>query len=480
MLLLLQLWRLITESAAVLILLTLLPEPDLILDFPTAALGPRPPATQMLERLSAQMESPWGLPVVADGPASLAKMVMAELANLKLENKPWPGGTHSLHYHYLALSEPGPDLPQFLAVGYVDDQPFIHYDSRVDRAKPQAPWMATVDAQYWETETQKQRAWAKVQQVETWTVMGYHNQSTGMHSTQRMFGCEIREDGHTHSFWQFSFDGQDHLSLDLETLNWVSAKPAAMRTKSWWETERCYAEYDKAYLEGLCLVSLRRYLELGGQSLTRKEISTDTEPNRMWRERVKESAHVTMEDWEFRDLQLASQRPRRASVSVSVHRQEKTDVPAAGDQAGEPPTVQVTRHTAQDGGITLKCWARGFYPRDISLSWWLGEEELVLETEYVETRPSGDGTYQTWAAVQVPARMEDRYTCHVQHSGLNHTFTVTWEAPPHQWITSAVVIPMLIFLLLTAGVLIFIKQYSQGGEDPPVSPVRMEAAQLLC
>lgn len=94
--------------------------------------------------------------------------------------------------------------------------------------------------------------------------------------------------------------------------------------------------------------------------------------------------------------------------------------------SAEPPTVQVTRHTAQDGGITLKCWARGFYPRDISLSWWLGEEELVLETEYVETRPSGDGTYQTWAAVRVPARKEDWYTCHVQHSGLNHTLTVAW------------------------------------------------------
>lgn len=30
--------------------------------------------------------------MVADGPASLAKVVMAELADLKLENKPWPGG----------------------------------------------------------------------------------------------------------------------------------------------------------------------------------------------------------------------------------------------------------------------------------------------------------------------------------------------------------------------------------------------------
>lgn len=37
-------------------------------------------------------KSPWGLPLVADGPASMAKVVMAELTNLKLENKSWPRG----------------------------------------------------------------------------------------------------------------------------------------------------------------------------------------------------------------------------------------------------------------------------------------------------------------------------------------------------------------------------------------------------
>uniref|UniRef100_A0A8C9PE04 Ig-like domain-containing protein n=1 Tax=Spermophilus dauricus TaxID=99837 RepID=A0A8C9PE04_SPEDA len=177
--------------------------------------------------------------------------------------------THSLHYHYLTLSEPGPGLPKFLAVGYVDDQPFIRYDSRRGKAELQAPWMALVDPQYWETETQKQRAWEKVQQVEMWTVMGYHNQS------------------------------------------------------------------------------------------------------------------------------------------------------------GEPPMVQVTKHTTQDGTM-LRCWALGFYPPDISLSWWLGRKELVLETEHVETRPSGDGTYQTWTSVQVPAGKEAWYTCHVQHPGLKHTLTVAW------------------------------------------------------
>lgn len=94
--------------------------------------------------------------------------------------------------------------------------------------------------------------------------------------------------------------------------------------------------------------------------------------------------------------------------------------------SAEPPKVQVTRQSTQDGGVMLRCWALGFYPREISLSWWLGEEELALETEHVETRPSGDGTYQTWAAIRVPAGEEAQYTCHVQHSGLNHTLTVAW------------------------------------------------------
>ena len=51
-----------------------------------------------------------------------------------------------------------------------------------------------------------------------------------MHSTHRMFGCEIQEDGHSNRFWQFGYDGQDHVSLDMETLSWVSANPVALLT----------------------------------------------------------------------------------------------------------------------------------------------------------------------------------------------------------------------------------------------------------
>lgn len=88
-------------------------------------------------------------------------------------------GTHSLRYHYLDLSEPGPSLPKFLAVGYEDDQPFIRYDSRVDKAEPQAPWIMPMNAKYWEKETKKQRKWAEIHKVVTWQTMGYHNHSSG-------------------------------------------------------------------------------------------------------------------------------------------------------------------------------------------------------------------------------------------------------------------------------------------------------------
>lgn len=53
-------------------------------------------------------------------------------------------------------------------------------------------------------------------------------------------------------------------------LNWVTANPMALWTKHWWQTERCYAEYNKAYLEGPCLAYLHRYLELGGQRFTQR------------------------------------------------------------------------------------------------------------------------------------------------------------------------------------------------------------------
>nr|SCW24625.1 MHC class I protein [Papio anubis] len=276
-------------------------------------------------------------------------------------------GSHSLRYFHTAVSRPGRWEPRFISVGYVDDTQFVRFDSDAEspREEPRAPWMEQEGPEYWDRETRIAKDAAQTHRGNLRTLRGYYNQSEeGSHTIQKMYGCDLGPDGRL-------LRGYDQYAYDgkdyialNEDLRSWTAADMAAQNTQRKWEAARTAERQRAYLEGECLEWLRRYLENGKETL----------------------------------------------------------------QRADPPKTHVTHHPISDHEATLRCWALGFYPAEITLTWQRDGEEQTQDTELVETRPGGDGTFQKWGAVVVPSGEEQRYTCHVQHEGLPEPLTLRWES----------------------------------------------------
>ncbi|KAM5287012.1 class I histocompatibility antigen, Gogo-B*0201 alpha chain-like isoform 14-T15 [Hipposideros larvatus] len=304
-------------------------------------------------------------------------------------------GSHSLRYFSTSWSRPGGGEPRFISVGYVDGTQFVRFnsDAASPRMEPRAawmegPWVEQALPGYWDEETQICKSVAQAYRVDLNTLRGHYNQSeAGSHTIQKMFGCDMGPDGRLlRGYAQFAYDGAEYLALNEDLSSWTVADTAAQISQRKWQAAG-EAEDWRAYFEGLCLESLRKYLEKGKETLLR----------------------------------------------------------------ADPPKAHVTHHPTSDRDVTLRCWALGFYPAEITLTWQRDGEDLTQDMELVETRPSGDGTFQKWAAVVVPPGEEQRYTCHVQHEGLPEPLTLRWEPPSQVTISIGMVMGIIVGVLVLLG-----------------------------
>nr|ABY62792.1 MHC class I antigen heavy chain [Macaca fascicularis] len=315
-------------------------------------------------------------------------------------------GSHSMRYFSAAVSRPGRGEPRYLEVGYVDDTQFVRFDSDAasPRMEPRAPWVEQEGPEYWDRETRRAKGNAQTFRVGLGILRGYYNQSeAGSHTYQWMYGCDVGPDGRR-------LRGYDQFAYDgkdyialNQDLRSWTAADLAAQNTQRKWEAAREAEQKRAYLEGTCLEWLRRYLENGKETL---------------------------------------QRAKR-------------------------PKTHVTHHPVSDHEATLRCWALGFYPAEITLTWQRDGEDQAQDTELVETRPGGDGTFQKWGAVVVPSGEEQRYTCHVQHQGLPEPLTLRWEPSSQSTIPIVGIVGLAVLAVVVTGAVVAAvmwRRKSSGGK----------------
>ncbi|XP_039174915.1 H-2 class I histocompatibility antigen, Q9 alpha chain-like isoform X2 [Crotalus tigris] len=331
-----------------------------------------------------------------------APLLLLVLVALALREGYFGASSHSLKYFYSSISEPSQGQPHFVGVGYVDGQVFVHYDSNSRRMQPRVSWMEKAekeDPQYWDINTRNFLEAEDSFKNGLETLRTRYNQSEGLHTWQRVYGCELQGEESKGGFDQFGYDGRTFLTFDKETLTWVAPQPQAQISQRKWDAVPGLNQGQKSYLEEICIEWLERYLSYGKETLLRTE----------------------------------------------------------------PPEVTMSSKTeVEDGMETHVCRLDGFYPREIEASWTRDGEVWLQDTLRGSVAPNADGTFHAWLSIQIDPKRRGRYRCHVEHDSLQEPLDVALKEPKSSLgIIIGCVVAGLVLLAVIVGIWFFKKYQNE-------------------
>ncbi|XP_070258565.1 class I histocompatibility antigen, B alpha chain-like [Myotis yumanensis] len=276
-------------------------------------------------------------------PAMRSPTLLLLLSGALVLTSSW-AGPHSLRNFYTSVSRPGRGEPRYFEVGYVDDTQFVRFGSdalnqRVELRAPwmQQPWVEQEDLGYWEEEA----LWAKVnEQVfreNLQIALNYYNQS---------------KDGEPR---RATHDPPPHGRARVAPRVQVRASPRGGRTLPAPTREEAPGNLTRFHCQfrvspgwdGADYISLNEDLT----SWTAADMA----------------AQITKRKWEAAYVAqcVRSYLEGLCVKWLHIHLEKGKETL----QRADSPKVHVTHHPISAREVTLRCWALGFYPADISLTW---------------------------------------------------------------------------------------------------------------
>ncbi|XP_035382105.1 H-2 class I histocompatibility antigen, Q8 alpha chain-like isoform X3 [Electrophorus electricus] len=386
-------------------------------------------------------------------------------------------GSHSLKYLHTGVKHE--KNLQYTAVGLLDGEEFVYYDSNIRKMIPKAEWTKKIDAEepdYWNRETEKLKSHDEWFRENIATLMKRFNQTDGNHTWQWTYGCDLHDDGPIRGYNYYVYDGKKFLTLDLNTLTWTAANSVAHITKQKMGADRSLAESQKDYLENTCIDYLKKYIAFCNTSLKSKGSGTAQRSKRNADKRSSstQSATATLsathslqyiitavtpginspeyievglldgEPFVYYDSKIKKMIPKTewiknnededcwdAETQTNQATQEifKANIATAMsrfNQTEDPPEVTLFQ---KDSSSPVVCHATGFFPKGVAIFWQKNGEDLRENVELTETLPNQDGTYQKRSILTVSPEdlNKNKYSCVVHHSGLEKDLVLAFQ-----------------------------------------------------
>ncbi|CAO2636309.1 Class I histocompatibility antigen, Gogo-OKO alpha chain [Lemmus lemmus] len=183
-----------------------------------------------------------------------------------------PPGSHTLRYFVTTTSGPGVREPRVIIVGYVDNIEFMSFDSDAEspRTESRGSWVKRMGQKFWEEEVKYAESYAQRARENLQLALSVYNHSSNdSHTIQCLIGCEIGPDGRLiRGYYAHAYDGKDYLSLNEDLHSWTAGDTLAQIAANKWKADGVAGRI-RAILEGRCVETLLRHLEIGKETLQR-------------------------------------------------------------------------------------------------------------------------------------------------------------------------------------------------------------------